>query len=90
MGKNKGKRFNASKRCTLVNMLMGKAKVAAIASALGTVASSSFFSIANATSNTEYVFREYVFRIFYPLLFFQRQSGSFDGCFLTNYLYASF
>ena len=35
MGKNKGKQFNASKRCTLANMLMGKAKVAAIASALG-------------------------------------------------------
>ena len=31
MGKNKGKQFNASKRCTLANMLMGKAKVAAIA-----------------------------------------------------------
>ena len=35
MGKNKGKQFNSSKRCTLANMLMGKAKVAAIASALG-------------------------------------------------------
>ena len=34
MGKNKGRQWNASKRCTLVNMLMGKAKVAAIASAL--------------------------------------------------------
>ena len=30
MGKNKGKQFNASKRCTLANMFMGKAKVAAI------------------------------------------------------------
>ncbi len=28
MGKNKGKHFNASKRCTLVSTLMGKAKVA--------------------------------------------------------------
>lgn len=35
MGKNKGRQFNASKRCTLANMLMGKAKAAAIASALG-------------------------------------------------------
>ena len=35
MGKNKGRQFNASKRCTLANMLAAKAKAAAIASALG-------------------------------------------------------
>ncbi|MDY6392970.1 MAG: hypothetical protein SPL80_09090 [Bacilli bacterium] len=29
MGKRKGKQFIASKRCTLANMLMGKAKAAA-------------------------------------------------------------
>ena len=34
MGKRKGKHSNASKRCTLANILMGKAKAAAIASAL--------------------------------------------------------
>ena len=35
MGKNKGRQFNASKRCTLANMLAAKAKAAAIATALG-------------------------------------------------------
>lgn len=29
MGRNKGKQFNASKRCALANTLMGKAKAAA-------------------------------------------------------------